>query len=183
MSSVLVATFVRRRGRHDRIYVARSDGTTTGWDFPGYGDGLPHDLCHLVVEDELGIQDGFWGLVASGVGVALVDGQATLMRRGRALGKDPGVDLSGLAVAEAAVAVLCGLGLVGSDLDDYEQRRQAALGAMDTRAVERIRGRLADLSRAWADVDDGGSIRLSFQGDADPAPADPSKLPSKVKAR
>ena len=26
------------------------------------GDGLPHDLCHLVVEDGLELSEGFWGL-------------------------------------------------------------------------------------------------------------------------
>jgi hypothetical protein len=60
---VLEASFVRRRGSRDRVYVTRSDGTTTGWDFPSYGDGLPHDLCHLVVEEALGLSEGFWGLV------------------------------------------------------------------------------------------------------------------------
>ena len=47
---MLEVTFVCRRRQRDRVYVTRSDGTTTGWDFPSYGDGLPHDLCHLVVE-------------------------------------------------------------------------------------------------------------------------------------
>lgn len=64
---VLQVTFVRRRGRRDHIYVESEDGTTTDWAFPSYGDGLPHDLCHLVVEDELGLTDGFWGLVDRGV--------------------------------------------------------------------------------------------------------------------
>ena len=46
------ASFVRTEGAPDRIYVVRSDGSETSWSFPTYGDGLPHDLCHLVVEDE-----------------------------------------------------------------------------------------------------------------------------------
>src|SRR3984893_12789772 len=63
------ATFVRRRGSRDRVYVTRGDGTSTGWDFPSYGDGLPHDLCHLVVEEALRLADGFWGVVHQGGGV------------------------------------------------------------------------------------------------------------------
>ena len=50
---VLEVAFVRRRGGRDRVYVTRADGTSTGWDFPSYGDWLPHDLCHLVVEEGL----------------------------------------------------------------------------------------------------------------------------------
>ncbi|MDQ3570648.1 MAG: hypothetical protein M3450_12995 [Actinomycetota bacterium] len=75
---MLDATFVRRRGSRDRVYVTRADGTSTSWHFPSYGDGLPHDLCHLVVEDELGLTDGFWGLIDQGVEVRLVNNQATL---------------------------------------------------------------------------------------------------------
>jgi len=65
--------------------VTRQDGTSTSWDFPSYGDGLPHDLCHLVVESELGLTDGFWGLVDQGVDVGLVNDQATLVRSSRPL--------------------------------------------------------------------------------------------------
>ncbi len=77
------------------MYVHRSDGTSTGWDFPSYGDGLPHDLRHLVVEDELGLADGFWGLVDGGVDVALVHNQATLVRNGAPLCEHVGIDLTG----------------------------------------------------------------------------------------
>jgi len=48
---MLEVSFVRSRGSRDRVYVARNDGTSTGWDFPSYGDRLPHDLRHLIVED------------------------------------------------------------------------------------------------------------------------------------
>ncbi len=68
-----------------------------GWEFPSYGDGLPHDLCHLVVEEELALLDGFWGLVDQGVEVALVDGQATLVRNGRPFAEQAGGDISACA--------------------------------------------------------------------------------------
>ena len=104
--SVLKVSFVRRRGSRDRVYVTRGDGSSTGWDFPSYGDGLPHDLCHLVVEDELGLTEGFWGLVDQGVDVGLVNNQATLMRQGEPLVEHVSIDFSGLNEAEAAVAIL-----------------------------------------------------------------------------
>jgi hypothetical protein len=61
-----------------------------------------------VVEDELDLTEGFWGLVDQGVDVGLVDNKATLMRDGRPLVEQIGVDFSGLTEAEAAVAVLGG---------------------------------------------------------------------------
>ena len=87
--------------------LTRSDGTSTGWDFPTYGDGLPHDLCHLVVEEGLGLAEGFWGLVDQHVDVALVNNVPTLMRDGKPLVEQPpGVDFAGLTQAEEAVALL-----------------------------------------------------------------------------
>jgi hypothetical protein len=99
-SSRLTVTFVRKAGSPDHVYVRRPDGSETGWSFPSYGDGLPHDLVHLVVESHFGLRDGFWGRVASGVDAARINADAN--RRG---GKDKysgfGDDLSELYLAEA----------------------------------------------------------------------------------
>src|SRR5579875_3527995 len=90
------ASFVRHRGRRDHVYVTRSDGSMTDWAFPSYGDDLPHDLCHLVIEYAHGISNGIWELVDDGNDVQQVDNKATLVRHGRPLRGDPDTDLSGL---------------------------------------------------------------------------------------
>lgn len=138
----------------------RSDGTSTGWDFPSYGDGLPHDLCHLVVEDELGLADGFWGLVDQGFEVALVHNQATLVRDGAQLGEQVGLDLAGLLEAEAAVAALApGIGEPGPEPG-------AKLPARATPdAVAAIHRRLRVLAPEWRDLKDDAAITLLFPGD------------------
>jgi hypothetical protein len=145
---VLEVTFVRRPGRRDRVYVSRDDGSRTGWDFPSYGDGLPHDLCHLVVEDELNVADGFWGLVAQGVEVGIVDKQATLMRDGAPFADQPGVELSGLRRAEAAVVAVNDGGGVPAGAT-----REAAAA---------IRERLGQLAGQWRALGDGGAITIEF---------------------
>jgi len=152
---VLRAVFLKRPGQRDRIYVTRSDGTTTGWDFPSYGHGLPHDLCHLVVESELGLRHGFWGLVDQGAEIDLVDNQATLVRAGRRLVDEEGIDLSGLVEAETAVARLTS--------PDPEARLQR--GMQEPHGIDasiRIHRRLEDLTRRWAALGDGESITLEF---------------------
>ena len=159
---MLEAVFVRHVGRRVRIYVQREDGTSTGWDFPGTSAGLPHDLCHLVIEDELGMTNGFWGLVDQGAEVGLVDNQSTLTRNGRPMSQEPGVGFSGLVAAEAAVAVLTGYPLPGANLEDSLARTEAARSALGPEAAERIRRRLADLATQWNELDDGGSLRLCF---------------------
>jgi hypothetical protein len=146
----LTASFVRHRGRRDRIYVTRSDATEVFWDFPSYGEGLPHDLVHLVVEDGLGIVNGFWGLVDQGAGVQLVNNQATLVRAGTPLVDIPGVDFSGLKAAERAVAGLA------RGVDQPDGSSEAAVAS--------TRQRLAELARRWRETADGDALILTFEG-------------------
>src|SRR5262249_37159052 len=69
-------SFVRVRGQRDRIYVHRTDGSEVSWGFPTYGDELPHDLIHLVVEAAFGVRRGFWGRVDAGADPARVNDEA-----------------------------------------------------------------------------------------------------------
>jgi hypothetical protein len=159
---VLTASFVRRRPGRDRVYVTRGDGTSLSWDFPSYGDGLPHDLCHLVVEGSLGLTNGFWGLVDRGMAVTLIANQPTLVRQGRPLVDDPGVDFSDLIRAEEAVARL---GPLAPATDTVVATTPAAASLTvpaDEAGVEEIRRRLRDFGRRWRALDDGQALLLTF---------------------
>lgn len=137
--------------------MTREDGTSSSWDFPSYGDALPHDLCHLVVESELGLTDGFWGLIDQGVDVGLVNNQAALMRDNRPLAEHAGFDLSGLLEAEAAVAVLAG---PVNGVGDVNERPVGA----EPEAINTIRDRLRQLSEQWRRLDDGTAMTLQYRG-------------------
>lgn len=186
----LTVAFVRHREQRDRIYVTRHDGTSTFWDFPSYGDRLPHDLVHLVVEDGLGIVNGFWGMVDAGVDVRLIDNQATLVVEGTPLGEKPGVDFSDLMRAEEAVALLGPSvrieavgGLTVARLDAVPRGPSAPSQVGDRlgfelpshaspEVVTSIRQRLDDLGHQWRALADGASITLTFVGPGH-SPADP----------
>jgi len=177
----LTVAFVRHRERRDRIYVTRHDGTTTAWDFPTYGDRLPHDLVHLVVEDGLGIVNGFWGMVDSGVEVRLIDNQATLVADGRPLVEQPGIDFSDLMRAEEAVALL-GPTLATEQVGALTVARldsasgasaPSQLGAdlefelpshVTEQQIAAIRTRLHDLGHQWRTLADATAITLIFSG-------------------
>jgi hypothetical protein len=180
---MLEVSFVRNRGSRDRVYVKRIDGSSTGWDFPTYGDGLPHDLCHLVVEDGLELSEGFWGLVDQNVDVGLVNNEPTLMRDGKPLVAQPGVDFTGLNQAEEAVALLAapavgvhkvgdiGVVQLGSPsvgakpLDEIaEQLRFSLPDSATPTVIAAIRDRLRELGLRWASLNDGSSIVLTFSG-------------------
>ena len=74
--------FVRSEGARDRIWVTRPDGSQASWAFPSFGDTLPHDLVHLVIERHVELRDGVWGLVAGGVDLERINAIAN--RRGGA---------------------------------------------------------------------------------------------------
>ncbi len=192
---MLDVLFVRRRGSRDRVYVTRDDGSSTAWEFPSYGDGLPHDLCHLVVEHELRLSEGFWGLVDQGVDVGVVDNQATLMRDATPLIDHVGVDFSGLAEAEVAVAVLAGPGVDVASSGELAVARFAAQRATTTGAghfahapgstlpasltpdaIATIGTRLQQLAEQWRRLPDGEALKLSFsRGSPDPAATPPPR--------
>jgi hypothetical protein len=107
----LTVSFVRHHGNRDHIYVTREDGTSCDWAFPTYGNQLPHDLCHLVIEEMLEIQNGFWGLVEQGMDVRLINDQGTLTKDGQPLADHFDFDFSDLIRAEEAVALLAPTGM------------------------------------------------------------------------
>ena len=174
-------SFVRHRGRRDHVYVLRSDGSSADWDFPSYGDDLPHDLCHLVVEDALGIVEGFWGLVDGGMDVTLIENQATLVRNGKPLIEDPSVDFSDLNRAEQAVALLGSIRMRTEEIGSLTivQLDPTATSPMSTNLLRSelgfdlppnisegtilwVRKRLADLRREWQGLEDGSAIVVNY---------------------
>lgn len=132
--------FVRKQGERDRIYVRRGDGSTTSWTFPTYGDGLPHDLMHLVVESAFGLTDGFWARVDAGVDVARINADAN-----RLGGADKylgfGEDLRGLFVAEGLAGGPWSMAAIGdAELRDIlaSQCERMGIALPETVHLERI---------------------------------------------
>jgi len=154
---MLSVVFVRRRGRRDRVYVTREDGTSISWDFPSYGDGLPQDLCHLVVESELGLTDGFWGLVDQGVDVGLVNNQATLLRSSRPLANRPASTSRGYSKRKRPSPrwLVRRTGSVTS---------MSARWAPSPRPSTRSATGCGSSPSSWRKLDDGAAITLQYRG-------------------
>jgi hypothetical protein len=178
-AAALTISFVRHHDKRDRIYVTRQDGITSDWAFPTYGDQLPHDLCHLVIEEMLEIPNGFWGLVGQGMEVRLIDDQGTLMKGGEPLSDHSDVDFSDLVRAEEAEALLAPTGMefeqVGAlavarrttveivkDADVASQLGVALPPGCSTRVATATRDRLRELRDEWHGLEDGAAITLSF---------------------
>jgi hypothetical protein len=163
----LDVSFVRTAGAHDRVYVHRANGTATGWSFPSYGDQLPHDLVHLVVESSFGVKQGFWGRVAASADPARVNADAN--RRG---GKDKyaafGEDLRELYLAEAlANARWWDSNATDEDRQDDIARECARSSVpvpatVTLAAVRGVREELDRLRERWRGLAAKGTLRASF---------------------
>lgn len=160
--------FVRTQGQRDRVYVRRANGTETSWAFPTYGDMVPHDLVHLVVEAAFGLATGFWGRVDAGVDVARINAEAN--RRG---GADKyqgfGEDLRGLLTAEALAGVAWSdPNFTASELLETMTRQcqQAGLtppSSLTLERVLRVRAVLERLRPRWKSLVPKGTLLLHFE--------------------
>ncbi|MFT3765879.1 MAG: hypothetical protein QM820_10225 [Minicystis sp.] len=167
-------SFVRVRGQRDRIYVRRSDGSEVSWVFPTYGDGLPHDLVHLVVEAAFGLRRGFWGRVDAGVDPARVNDEAN--RRGgpdkyRGFGDDQREILlaEALAAAPWSDAEVSGEGLCEALAEGARRAGMTPPEAVTPARVVEVRAALAGLAARWRAMAAKGTIALRF------TPGEPSK--------
>jgi hypothetical protein len=169
-------TFVRTVGKPDRFYVVRADGTEASSSFPSYGDALPHDLVHLVVEAGFELRNGIWGRVARGVDLEAVNAQAN-RKGGKVAEKYAGLgeDLAEVFVSEAL-----------ANASWWERTLSAAQRVEDIRAScarfavampvtvtpersTRVQEVLERLGRRWRTLVPKGAIALELD------PADPLK--------
>ena len=148
--------------------MTRSDGSEVSWPFPTYGDALPHDLVHLVVEAAFELRHGFWGSVDEGADPKRISDQAN--RKGGA-GKYAafGPDQRELLLAEAlANAPWSG------EPQEVRQRIEAecrTAGAEPPASIslERIGDTklvLASLGERWRALHPKGALHVSFDRQA-----------------
>jgi len=168
-TQVLRAAFVRTAGARDRIYVTRTDGSEVSWSFPTYGDALPHDLVHLIVESCFGLSSGFWGRVDRGADPERIAAEAN-----RIGGKDKyagfGADRTELLRAEALANAPWWRD--GTTLEEIEQAvgeqcRQLGVAVPD-RFLERAasaRGMLARMNERWRALGSKGTLDVTFRTD------------------
>ncbi len=162
-------TFVRTEGQPDRIYVERSDGSEASWSFPTYGDGLPHDLVHLVVEAAFGLRRGLWGLVDSGIDMARVNAEAN--RKGGADKYGALGDRTDILLSEALAAAVSAPYLETNEerlellREGCEKLGLAVPAGSTAEKFSEMRALLAALSAEWRTLKPKGSLRLSFSAD------------------
>lgn len=153
-------SFVRTAGARDRVYARRTSGSEVSWEFPTYGDELPHDLVHLVVEEAFGLRGGFWGRVDAGIDPTRINAEAN--RKGGKLAEKYagfGPDLDALMQAEALAA----LPWVRDDLDPAELAAGLTSLGLTAASAGDVRARLLALRERWRGLGAKGTLQLPFE--------------------
>lgn len=143
----------KEHGGH-RLICQRRNGTHTQSPI---GPGLPaHDLAHFVVENELHLTQGFFGLIDEGYSIAqLGDKEVIRTLPGEAL------------LAEVITRTLQGLGngavAQGDFLAAVEAETGQRVNGLTLEAVHRMLGAYTLLLNAWEQVADGAALELRWR--------------------
>ncbi len=160
--------------RRYRSVLRRADGVEIELDGGAYNaiggpaGEVPHDIAHLIVEDELGLDLGVWGVLAAGGlfrGATVRSGRRPPRAARRAREVRVGATEQ-LNQAEMLTRAVCDQSKTfGPDL----RALRAATGerwwppTVEEEAVERAIGRLRDAGARWAALDAGGSLRFVWR--------------------
>jgi hypothetical protein len=163
-------TCIRTSERDCAIRCVCADGTVLAVRTYSRPLGLPHDLVHYIVERELGLVWGFWGLVAAGATFASVTQCGGRTRRyqyaeGQWLIKQHRDDL---AEAEALVGVL--QGIWRESVREGWRAQRAALArcwrclgiTLDRHQVVRVCEMLSQMEAQWLSLGCGEALIVDW---------------------
>lgn len=158
--------------RSDRIDIDRSASDCVSTTFPHKGP-VPHDAVHYFVERELGIGQGFWGMVAGGrhpeeiAGIAKAAGHASAKRASVP-------DAAIVPILQAERIVECFEADLWSQFQTDLPTLRAAIDAgcassfvptptVSDEVIARIRGELRALSERWPAAPAGEQLTLEWK--------------------
>ena len=167
--------FVKGEGRRYRSLLHRPDGVAVVLDGGAYNrvggraGEVPHDIAHLVVEDELGLRAGVWGVLVAGG----MFGHATVVagrraphatKRGREVIARAG---DHIMQAEMLTRAVCDLSAADADADPAAVWRAVGerwwTAAVTRAALDRAHTRLRDAAQRWADLAPDDAITESWR--------------------
>jgi hypothetical protein len=147
-------TIVKAGSGPHRAVVSRSGAEAVQFAVYDYGPVLPHDLVHYVVEDELGLEFGFWGLLSAGAKLQSVQAYGARDPRRIPPPNDAlvGAHLDELLAAEGLVAAFSAVPGSGPE------------PKLDSDQIEGIRARITELNAQWQAMGPGEMLRLRWPG-------------------
>jgi hypothetical protein len=162
--------FLKGETMRYRSVLHRPDGVTLEFEGGSYNrlpERVPHDLAHLIVEDELGLTSGVWGVLAAGG----LFGHATVVagrqaphaaERGRAI-----VAAAREQVMQAEVLTRAVCDVVKGDLPRDLPALKRAVGKhwtdeLTADALDRCESRLRAGAAGWAALEPGAALAATW---------------------
>ncbi len=167
-------TFTRTGETTYMTEVHRADNVVLSVPAAGASARMPHDLVHLVVEQHLGMDQGFWGCIAAG---AEMRGMAVLSGRRRPHAKERSSSVlkaagQRLTESEHMVTLFLDLALSRLDLRNPERARSRINNSwhahdrpqysVDCQQVCRVCAGLRSVRDRWIALEIGASITLDW---------------------
>jgi hypothetical protein len=166
--------FIKGETSRYRSVLHRPDGVDVEFEGGSYNklggghEAIPHDIAHLIVEDELALTGGVWGvLVAGGLfrHARVVGGRQAphAAERGRAIIKVAG---DRITQAEMITRLVCDV--VRGDVPRHGAALRSATGdrwwtdRLTEDVLDRCRARLRALAADWAALPPGGTLTLRW---------------------
>ena len=169
---------ITKAGVELHVAIARDDGIHARFRVPRKGPA-PHDAVHWCVESVLGLQAGFWGMIAAGADPeAIGRGAREGGHPSAARASVPAPAIIELLQAERLVECFEAESWSGS-ADDSGLRHMAEAGwnaslvsplALSGGGIAAVRSELDRCSRIWAAAPEGGSLVLEWHSPAENRP-------------
>jgi hypothetical protein len=154
--------FIKRNGKYDSLELHRNDGRIERLENPKQGIA-PHDMVHVVIEQTLGLTQGFIGMVLSGLPMAMTD-----QPRERENAGLYGVEAKqSESLVECVQAALWDSGALAAD--DFREQlritcavRDVPAPDLDAAAVATLIERVRDASREWQALPVGAAMEFQL---------------------
>ena len=169
-STAVEVRFTKLAGRRYEMEVSRERGPALAPRLgPGYDDHLPHEAVHFLVEDELGLSRGVYGRIAAGESNIFTTAdparrrhQARIEKKRRRTperSEDMGRSEMMASICQPLWEMRRGLRNEPPVwLSSVDRERLASP------EIERVMARLDTFARAWAGLDVGESVALTWTG-------------------
>lgn len=161
---------ITKGAAHDAVEISGDGVRASRFEFPKKGP-IPHDFVHLAVEQALGFQRGFWGMISEGVApgdiqeIAKAGGHASASRA-----ETPSAGIVELIQAERIVECF-EADFWGAPADNETFREVASVACahsfvprptLDDDAIASIRARVAAFAKEWMAAPIGKRFELDW---------------------
>ena len=180
----MLVTFQRTGRRQYRVEVRRPPFAAVEMDpAPGYDDRIPHDMMHLVVESQLGLERGIFGQLAAGGGTfrvipdaskstrAIARQRRRQSERGKKMMRDSRADCE---QSEAAVWICwsewrarseskpTSIASKATSIESQPKSKRPTSPAFSEHKLEQIFHHLDELSLYWSRLNVGESMTVQW---------------------